>query len=68
MYLNNHNLKPKVKNVTPSGHAVLNKVQWFILVTLKSYILKNEVHEFGDSQHTLSVFCGRYIRITIEKP
>jgi hypothetical protein len=24
------------------------------------------VHELGDSRHTLSVYCGRYIRITSE--
>jgi hypothetical protein len=27
---------------------------------------KNEVNELGDSRHTLSVYCGRYIRITSE--
>jgi hypothetical protein len=27
---------------------------------------KNKVHELGDSQYTLSVYCGRYIRITNE--
>jgi len=64
IYLNDDNLKPEVKIATPSGHAVLNEMQWFILVTFKSYIPKNEVHELGDPQHTLSVFCGRYIRIT----
>jgi len=30
-------------------------------------IPKNEVHEIGVSQYTLSVYCGRYIRITTEK-
>jgi len=29
-------------------------------------IPKNEMHELGDPQHTLSVYCGRYIRITSE--
>jgi hypothetical protein len=42
-------------------------MQWFILVTFKSDIPKNEVHELGNPQHTLSVFYGRYIRITGEK-
>jgi len=27
---------------------------------------KNEVHELDDPQHKLSVYCGRYIRITSE--
>jgi len=66
IYLNNDDLKPEVKIETPSGHAVLNKIQWFILVTFKSNIPKNEVHEVGDSQHTPSVYCGRYTRITSE--
>ena len=48
-------------------HALLNEMQWFILVTFKSDMPKNEVHELGDPQHTLSVYCGRYIRITSEK-
>jgi len=55
-----------VKIGTPSVHAVLNEMQWFILATLKNVIPKNEVHELSDPQHTLSVFCGRYIRITSE--
>jgi len=45
---------------------VLNDLQWFILVSLKSNISKNEVHELGDSLHTLSMYCRRYIRITSE--
>jgi len=65
IYLNNYDLKPQVK-IGKSGHAVLNEIEWFILVTFKSDIPKNEVHELGDSQHTLSVYCGRYIRITSE--
>jgi hypothetical protein len=40
--------------------------EWFILVAFKSNIPKNEVHELGDPRHTLSVYCGRYIRITGE--
>jgi len=55
-----------VKIGNSSGHAVLNNTQWFILVTFKSYIPKGVVHELGDSRHTLSVYCGRYIRITSE--
>jgi len=45
---------------------VLNEIQWFILFTFKGDFPKNEVHELGDSQHTLSVYCGRYMRITSE--
>jgi len=66
IYLKNDNPKPQVKFGTSSGHAVLNEIQWFILVTFKGHIPKNKVHELDDSQHTLSVYCGRYIRITSE--
>ena len=65
MYLN-VGLKPQVRAGTSSGHMVLNDVDWFILVTLKSNIPKNEVHEIGDPRHTLSMYCGRYIGITSE--
>jgi hypothetical protein len=51
---------------TPSGRALLNDTQWFILVTLKNNIPKSKVHELGDSHHTLSMHCGRHIRITSE--
>jgi len=64
IYLDNGDLKPQVKIGTSSGHEVLNEMQLFILVTFKGDIPKNEVHELGDSQHTLSVCCGRYIRIS----
>jgi len=63
VYLN-EDLKPQVKFGTSSAHVVLNDLQLFILVTFKSNISKNEVHELGDSRQTLSVYCGRYIRIT----
>ena len=65
VYLNNDDLKPRLKIGTFSGHAVLNEIQWFILVTFESDIPKNELHELGESQHNLSVYCGRYIRITV---
>ena len=39
----------------------------FVLVTFKDNIPKGEVHELGDSRHTLSMHCGRYTRITSEK-
>jgi hypothetical protein len=58
VYLN-ENIKSQVKIGCSSGHVVLNDLQWFILVTFKSNISKNEVHELGDSRHTLSVYCGR---------
>jgi len=48
----NENLKPQVRIGSSSGHVVLNDLQWFIPVTFKSNILKNEVHELGDSRHT----------------
>ena len=35
-------------------------------MTFKSNVAKNEVHELGDPRHTLSVYFGRYIRITSE--
>ena len=66
IYLNDDTLKPEVKIGTPSGHAVLNEVQWYFLVTFKINIPKNEVHELGDKQHTQSMYCGMYIRITSE--
>jgi hypothetical protein len=56
----------KVKIGTSSGHVVLNDLQWFILVTFKSNISKNEVHELCESRHTLSMYCGQYIRIKSE--
>ena len=59
IYLNDDNLKPEVKIGTPSVHAALNKMQWFILVTFKGDIPKNELHKLGDQQHTLSVYCER---------
>ena len=65
IYLN-EDLKSQVKIGTSSGHGVLNEMQWFLLVSFKSNIAKNEVHELGDPRHTLSMYCGRYIRITSE--
>jgi hypothetical protein len=65
IYLNDE-LQPQVKLGTSSCHAVLNETQWFILVTFKSDIPKSVVHELGASRHNLSLYCGRYIRITSE--
>jgi hypothetical protein len=65
IYLN-VGLKPQVKIGTSTGHAVLNDTQWIILMKFKGDIPKSEVHDLGDSRHTLSVYCGRYIRITSE--
>jgi hypothetical protein len=65
IYLND-DLKPQLKIGTSSSHAVLNNTQWFILVTFKSDIPKSEVHELGESRHTLSTYCGRYIHVTFE--
>jgi hypothetical protein len=62
----NEDLKPQVKIGTSSCHVVFNDLQWSILVTFKSNISKNEVHELDDSRHTLSMYCGRYIRIASE--
>jgi hypothetical protein len=36
-------------------------------VTFKSDIPKNIVQELGDPQYRLSVYCGRYLRITSAK-
>jgi hypothetical protein len=63
-FFNNDDLKPHGKTGTFSGHAVLNEIQWFTLATFKIDVPKNEVHELGDSQHTLAVYCGRYMSIT----
>ena len=66
IYLN-VDLKRQVKTRTSSGHVVLNEMQWFILMTFKSNIPKSDFHELGDTRHTLSMYCGRYILITSEK-
>ena len=63
----NEDLKPQVKIGTSSGHVALNEMQWFILVTFKSNIAKNEVHELGNPRHTLSVNCRRNMSITSKK-
>ena len=60
------NLRSQLMVETPSGRALLNDTQWFVLVTLKNIIPKSKVHELGDSHNTLSMHCGRYIRITSE--
>lgn len=66
IYLN-EDLKAQMNIGTFSGHVVLNGTQSFILVTFKSNISNNEVHEPGDPRHTLLIYIGRYIRITSEK-
>jgi hypothetical protein len=65
IYLNDV-LKPQVNIGTSSVHAMLNDTQRFILETIKSETPKSVVHELGDSRHTLSMYCGRYVRITSE--
>jgi hypothetical protein len=42
---------------------VLNRIQLFILVTLKGHIQQHAVHEVGDLRHTLNLYCGTYILI-----
>jgi len=64
-YLNNDdNLIPELKFRAPSGHAMFNGMQWIILATFESGITNIAVHELGDPQHSLSLFCGRHIHIT----
>jgi hypothetical protein len=63
----NDNLTSQVKIGRSSGYAVLNDIHWFILATFKSHIPKSKVRELGDSRHTQSMYCGRYIRITSEE-
>jgi len=65
VYLNG-DLKTQVKVWTSSDNVVLNDLQLFILVTFRSNISRNEVHKLGESRHTLSMYCGRYIHITCE--
>jgi hypothetical protein len=36
-------------------------------VTFEDNIPKGEVQELGDSSHTLSIHCGRYVRIATKK-
>jgi hypothetical protein len=64
-YLND-NLKPQVKIFISSDHVLLKDTRCFIVVTFKSDIPKNELHELGDSHHTLPVYFGRYICTTRE--
>jgi len=65
IYLNDdHKRQVKIGNF--SGCVVLNDFQCFILVTFKGNIPKNEVYELGDSRHTLSMYRGRYIRMSSE--
>ena len=60
-YLNDDNLKPEVKIGTPSVHTVLNEVQWYILVTFKSNIPKNEVQRtWWQPTYPVSVLCTVY--------
>jgi hypothetical protein len=59
-------LQPHVKIASSSHSIVLNQTQWFILVIFKSHISKRIVHELGDLYNTLSMYCGRYIRIMSE--
>jgi hypothetical protein len=47
VYLNDDRT-PQVKIGSSSGYAVLNDIQWFVLVTFKSHIPKSEVHELGE--------------------
>ena len=63
LYLVN-NLGPPVKFKAPSGRALLNYTQWFILVTFKNNIPKGKIYKLDNSHHTLSMHCKRYIRIT----
>ena len=58
------NLTSQVKNVSSSRTVVLNKIQWFILVTFKDHIPQDVKHELGDSCHTLDLHCRICIHIT----
>ena len=62
----NEDLKPQGKTGTSLGYAVLIDIYCIILVTLKSNVSKKEVDELGNPRLTLSMYCGQYIRITIE--
>jgi len=64
-----YTLHSRLRTAPPSLRytIVLYEIQWFILVTFKSDTPKSEVHELGDPHHTLSVYCGQYIRITSKK-
>ena len=57
---------PHVKIASSSRSVVLNQMQLFILETFRSHIPKSKMHELGESRHTLSLHCGRYIRIMSE--
>jgi hypothetical protein len=51
------------KVVSSSRNVVLHEMQRFILAVFESHIPKSEMQELGDPPHTLSVSCGRYIRV-----
>ena len=53
----NDNLRPQVKNETSSVRVVLNGTQWFILVTFKDHVPKDELHKLCDSRHILPMYC-----------
>ena len=65
LYLDD-NPRPEMRIEAPSGRALLNDTNWFVLVTFKFNIPKRVVHELRHYRHTLSVHYGRYIRITSE--
>jgi len=56
----NDDLKPQERTGTPSGYVV-SDIQWFILVTFKRHIPKNEVQKLGDSHHILNVLQMVYL-------
>ena len=59
-------LTPHVRIESSLRSEALNQTQRIVLVIFKSNTPKSEVHELGESSHTLSMPCGQYIRIMSE--
>lgn len=58
------NLTSQVNIVISFLAMVLNRIQWFILVTFKDHIPQDVLLELYDLSQTLDLYCGQYIRIT----
>lgn len=58
------NLTPQVKIVISYRVILLNRIQWFVLVTFKDHMPQDVFLELDDLLHTLDLYCGSYIRTT----
>jgi hypothetical protein len=58
------NLTSQVKIVISYRTMVLNRIEWFILVTFKDHMPQGVLLKLYDLRHILDLYCGPYIRIT----